>query len=50
MMKVHVIFEFPDVIDIDSQDADNEIAILNAALNIMYKHEGIAGYIDEVTG
>jgi hypothetical protein len=49
MMKVHVVFEFPDVTDIDSQDADNEIAILNDALNVMYKHEGIAGYIDEVT-
>jgi len=48
-MKVHVIFEFPDVTDIDSQDADNEIAILNDALNVMYRFEGISGYIDEVT-
>lgn len=48
-MKVHVIFEFPEVRDIESQDADNEIAILNDALNILYRHEGIAGYIDEVT-
>jgi len=48
-MKVYVIFEFPDVTDIDSQDADNEIAILNDALNVMFRHEGIAGYITEVT-
>jgi len=48
-MKVHVIFEFPEVKDIESQDADTEIAILNHALNILYRHEGIAGSIVKVT-
>jgi len=48
-MKVYVVFEFPDVQDIDSQDADNEIAILNDVLNTVFKHEGLASYIDEVT-
>jgi len=48
-MKVYVVFEFPDVTDIESQDADNTIAILNDALNVMFKHEGIGGYITEVT-
>lgn len=48
-MKVYVCFEFPDVHDVDSHEADTELAILNDALNVLYKHEGIAGYIDEVT-
>lgn len=48
-MKVYVIFEFPEIRDIESPEADNEIAVLNDALNVMFRHEGIAGYITEVT-
>ena len=48
-MKVYVVFEFPEIRDIESQEADNEIGILNDALNVLYRHEGIAGSIVEVT-
>lgn len=48
-MKVYVVFEFPDVTDVDSHEADAEIAILNDVLNGVFKHEGLASYIDEVT-
>jgi hypothetical protein len=48
-MKIHVVFEYPDVKDIESDRATFEIAVLTDVLNKIFKSEGLEGYIDEVT-
>jgi len=48
-MKIHVVFEYPDVKDIESDRATFEIALLTDVLNKIFKSEGLEGYIDEVT-
>ena len=48
-MKIHVVFEYPDVKDIESDRATFEIAVLTDVLNNIFKSEGLEGYIDEVT-
>lgn len=48
-MKIHVVFEYPDVKDIESDMATFEIALLTDVLNKIFKSEGLEGYIDEVT-
>jgi hypothetical protein len=49
-MKIFVVFEFPDIIDVDGQEADSAIDCLEIDLNNLAKDTGYSWYIDEVAG
>jgi uncharacterized protein YsxB (DUF464 family) len=49
-MKVFVVFEFPEIKDVDSQDADSAIECLEIDLKTLAKQSNYSWYIDDATG
>jgi hypothetical protein len=49
MMKIHVVFEFPNVKDIDSGQADAIIDCLSIDLRKLAEDIGCDWFIDDVT-
>jgi len=46
-MKVYVVFDFPNIKDVESSEADYIISVLEEALNSMRINDGFVGYVDE---
>ena len=49
-MKVHVIFDFPEVSDVNSEEADDIIDCLNIDLKNFGNYYGYEWYIDDAEG
>lgn len=49
-MKVFVVFDFPEIKDADSEDADFAISSLSKDLDMFAQEGEYEWYIDEITG
>ena len=49
-MKILVVFDFPNIKDVESNRADFEVALLADVLNNVSKEHGLSCHITEVYG
>jgi len=46
-VKVYVVFEFPEINDVDSDEADYMVGVLESSLDSMWENDGFTGYVEK---